>query len=105
MQRIEAYMNHGRWIAECPRPYCGNAVLLQPRQPRFVCKGPGGCAMEAVVVWPGNADELTAELERRPVPATRNWFPKGHYLAERWRLPSGQSIKDLRSEFADYGGA
>ena len=31
----QAYVNHGRWVADCPRPYCGNALKLTPNQAVF----------------------------------------------------------------------
>lgn len=98
---VQAYVNHGRWIAECCRPYCANAFKLEPRQPLFQCVGESGCGMTAVIDWPSNVDDIWEALLRRPVPATRNWIPVGHELAERFGLPAGQSPRDLLDEQAE----
>jgi hypothetical protein len=98
--RARAYVNHGRWIADCTRPHCANAEKLAPWQATFHCSN---CRQVAEVEWPGNADELWAVLELRPVPQTRNWFPTGHELALRSGIPHGQSVADLEDENREYG--
>lgn len=102
-----AYINQGRWVADCPRPHCTNAQLLAPGQMTFDCgiletglRSPSGCNLICEIDWPPNAAELLAELERRPVPGTRNWFPADHELAMRANCPHGQSVADLDTEFA-----
>lgn len=100
-----AYCNHARWIAECPREFCNNAKALQPRQTRFWCGGEeqGGCGMDAPIEWPADIDEIDEILRRRPVPATRNWFPLEHDLALRAGCPHGQTPADLLAENDMYG--
>jgi hypothetical protein len=98
-----AYVNHGRWIADCPRPHCNSARRLEPRQARFHCAGEGGCGMDCPVGWPPNPDELWEVLERRPVPMTRNWFPAGHGLAVRAGVEHGQTVADLVAENHEHG--
>lgn len=100
--RARARVNHGRWIADCPRRYCANAVRLQPRQSTFHCAGEGGCQMVAPVDWPTDADEIWGALLERPVPGTRNWYPQGHVEALQLGLPHGQSAADLRDETRRY---
>lgn len=95
-----AYVNHGRWIADCPRPHCANAEKLQPRQGTFHCSN---CKQVADVDWPADADEIWAVLEVRPVPQTRNWFPANHELALRSGTVHGQTVADLRAENDEYG--
>jgi hypothetical protein len=75
-----AYINHGRWVADCVRPYCGGAEALRPHQVVVECFE---CHLVAPVEWPREAQELWEALMVRPVPATRNWFPAGHRLAVR----------------------
>lgn len=99
-----AYVNHGRWVADCPRPYCGNAVALEPRQTTFHCGSAGGCQLIAEVVWPSDADEIWAALAVRPVPTTRNWAPAGHRQALACHVPDGQTVADLVAETAEYMG-
>ncbi|MFC5744839.1 hypothetical protein [Actinomadura rugatobispora] len=99
-----AYVNHGRWVAGCPREFCTNALELQPRQARFSCTTvPDGCGLDAPIEWPPDADDIWAALMRRPVPATRNWFPTGHELAVRAGCPHGQTAADLLAEGEMYG--
>lgn len=99
-----AFVNHGRWIAECPRDLCSNALALESRQGRFVCDTePDGCGADAPIEWPPDADEIWKALQRRPVPATRNWFPAEHELAVRAGEPHGQTVADLLAEGEQHG--
>lgn len=95
-----AYVNHGVWKADCPREFCANARQLSPREATFHCNN---CQMLAPIAWPTEADAILKVLEKRPVPATRNWFPEGHDLAIRYRIPHGQSVKDLHYENREHG--
>lgn len=100
------YANHGRWIVDCPRPYCNSAFKVETHQTLFRCGGSGGCGMEAQVVWPPDADEIWEALNQRPIPSTRNWFPHGHDLAVRFNLPMGQTARQLideQKEMESYG--
>lgn len=100
--RARARVNHGRWIADCPRPYCANAMRLTPGQAAFHCAGEGGCRMFAEIEWPAGADDIWQALIERPVPGTRNWYPAGHTEAVRLGLAHGQSPADLRAETAEH---
>lgn len=97
---VEAYVNHGRWIADCSREFCNNAMRLEPRQASFSCVN---CGLDAAVVWPADADEIWEVLGMRPVPETRNWFPEGHDLAVRAGCPHGQTPADLLAENEEHG--
>lgn len=94
----QAYINHGRWVVDCGRQYCGNAEALAPNQATYVCAGHGACGWQGMVEWPHNAQELMDALNLRPVPATRNWFPHGHELGMRCGAPLGQSVQELIDE-------
>lgn len=94
---VQAYVNYGRWVADCCRPYCGNALELSPREATFVCSGRDGCGMEAVIIWPPNADEIWEALSHRPVPRTRNWIPLGHPYADMG-YPADQTPQELLDE-------
>lgn len=100
--RAWARVNHGRWIADCPRPYCNNAILLSPRQAQFHCSGEGGCRLISDVEWPADADGIWDALLERPVPGTRNWYPHGHQEAVRMGLAHGQTAAELRDEQAEH---
>lgn len=101
MFEATAYVNEGRWVADCPRPYCGNALQLQLRQPSFYCVSSVGgcCGLNCPIVWPDDAEQLWAELGRRPVARTRYWAPAGHWQAAVSHLDKTQTVADLREEF------
>ena len=100
MNRLaRAYANHGRWVADCPRPYCGNAELLAPWQPQFHC---GTCHAEAPCEWPREAAEISAVLAGRGNPRWQNWFPPEHPLALAAGCPHGQSPADLLGENEEH---
>lgn len=98
--QARAYVNHGRWVADCPRRGCTNARLLKERDATFHCNV---CKLVASIEWPADADAIWEALERRPVPRTRNWYPAGHELALRFGLPHGQSVQDLYDENHENG--
>lgn len=103
-----AVINWGRWLGECPRPRCSNAVPLEPGQGVSLCIGEDGCGYAAPVEWPAAAAELTAELQNRPIKADRNWAPKGHRQTYQSKtpngrvvaeaFPNGQTLADLQAE-------
>lgn len=94
-----AYVNWGRWVADCPVPDCTGAEALTPGQGTFHCQN---CLTVTGLTWPGDADNIWQALQERPVPATRNWFPADHHLALRAGAPAGQTASDLRAETADH---
>lgn len=109
--QARAFVYHGDWVAECPRPDCGNVEHLfdpvnpnvrgAPRtvpRPLFRCTY---CGLADVgIEWPPERDMLgiTVVLQQRPVPHTRNWFPADHRLAVATRVEHGQTVDDLVSE-------
>lgn len=98
--RARAYVNWGRWVADCPIQ-CGGALSLQPAQGTFHCPE---CKTLSDVEWPANPDEIWEVLSARPVPKFRNWFPSGHMLALRAGCPNGQTVQELRDETAENQG-
>jgi hypothetical protein len=116
-QVARAYVYSGEWVADCPRPGalpgqsgCGNVEFLyRPARiggPRdvpvefFMCSH---CGMQAPITWPDDRHALHAVLMRREVPETRNWYPKDHPVAIRFRIPHGQSVRDLEDENEAHG--
>lgn len=105
-----AYVYQGDWVADCPRNDCGNAeFLMEPvvvrgprvlRKPVFRCTN---CQLLAEVDWPKDIDGIMEVLDRRPVPQTRNWYPEGHGTAVKFRVPHGQTVKDLLDENTEHG--
>lgn len=102
------YLNHGRWVADCPRPYCTNAEAFGNvagfpgglRSDHFECRatldfgnGPvpiGGCGLRCGVDWPPNIADIEALVLARPALITRNWRP-------------GESLADLMRENVEHG--
>lgn len=87
-----AYVNDGRWVADCPSPYCNAAMIVEPGQ-AYMCaecfnKDIGGAWRR--VVWPEDAEEIDAELARRPDRRNQNWCP-------------GETLQMLRAEAAARG--
>lgn len=97
--RARAYVNFGRWIADCPIN-CGSAMQLQPGQDTFQC---AECRFITSVEWPSNADAIWEALEKRPAKKFRNWFPSNHELALRSNCPHGQSTEELEEETREHG--
>ena len=93
-----AYVNHGRWIAECPHE-CGAARQLQPHDTLFQCTE---CLSILPITWPSDADGIWEALQERKIPRTRNWFPAGHPIAERIGAPVDQTADDLRKEQREH---
>lgn len=92
--QARAYVNYGRWVADCPAE-CGGAMTLEGRQNLFAC---AVCKQINQVEWPPNPDEIFETLLRRPLAKNRNWFPKDHFLALRGNMPHGQTVKELEEE-------
>jgi len=117
-----AYVYAGDWVADCPRNeegtrstdyrrrVCGNVEFLYQaqtmggarvlRRPFYLCSN---CGMQAMIDWPDNEHDILAALSVRPVPQNRNWYPADHPVAINFRLPHGQTVKQLRDESAEHG--
>jgi hypothetical protein len=106
-----AYVNHGRWVARCPRPGCTNAEQAGRcddgsvgglEEHRFTCRAAayspimgghvvyGGCGLQCRVEWPQNRAAIDRMLAARPSPVTRNWHP-------------GEDAGDLLRENLEHG--
>lgn len=88
---IHAYVNHGRWIVECP--HCKFAVPASKRHPAFYCLRcgnikNGGDGLR--VVFPPDAQLIETILIRRPEKENRNWRP-------------GETPGDLQIENLQHG--
>ena len=85
---VNAYHNHGRWVADCSTPYCTEAHLVEPGDV-FTC---GNChTNHGAVAFPADKYLVDAALSRRIIPETRNWLP-------------GETVDDLRAENAAHEG-
>lgn len=80
MRHTAAYINWGRWVADCPQDGCTNALIVQPGQEQYVCGWNGdppvpGCRGVAMLDWPENPDAVMAELAGRPE-SQQHWRPE-----------------------------
>ena len=64
-ETVYAYINHDRWVADCP---CNGAELVT-RGETMLC---GSCGAEHAVVFPTNRAKIEGLLSVRD-PANRNW--------------------------------
>lgn len=93
---IVAYVNHGRWVAECPD--CAGAQLVSELERRFWCLNCGNAAVNFAwrhVRMPKKRTAIEAELVIRPAARneraiTRNWLP-------------GETVEDLQRENVEHG--
>lgn len=88
---IKAYVNHGRWIVDCPD--CCNAQLACRTDHRFMCNECGNVAGGSLwrpVEWPGNIAAIESMLENRPR-ENQNWVP-------------GETAEILAIDNLTYGG-
>ena len=95
--QVLAEINHGRWIANCPNPDCGGALVVTAADPIFLCTECGNETNDGKpfnVVLPPNRAAIEAELMKRPLlarkPKARNWKP-------------GETVADLRRENRERG--
>jgi hypothetical protein len=74
---INASINHGRWIAECPIAGCGAAYIADSTDPLFICYQCGRGWY--TVIFPPQKTAIEQLLLRRPRvgnhPSSRNWIP------------------------------
>lgn len=111
--RARAYVYAGNWVSDCPREGCGNVEhlydLSNPRvlsssrtvqKTSFFCTY---CRAIAEIEWPPDMEGIMEVLNLRPVPHNRNWYPKDHLTAIKFRIEHGQTIQDLRDENAEHG--
>ena len=68
---VTAYVNDGRWVADCP---CGSGILLVPGWTLGTCFECGGIAS---IVWPSEKDIVAIDdaLGARTKRSTMNWTP------------------------------
>lgn len=87
---IQAYVNNGRWIAECPD--CQNAQLACRTDKRFLCNECGNVVVGGLwrpVVWPLDLQGIESVLEKRPL-ENQNWVP-------------GETVADLAADNKNHG--
>jgi hypothetical protein len=71
---VQVQVNDSRWLVQCP--LCRSAQVASVGDRRFFCVDCLNAHVQGrwiVVDWPANADEIEAELVKRPLPHTRGW--------------------------------
>jgi hypothetical protein len=94
---VEAYINAGRWVAECPAGD-GGALCVDRDAPYFlccVCANAGNHGQWYQVRFPLPADEIEQVLLARP--EVNGWDAP----SRNWRAP--QTVDDLRKENRRHG--
>jgi len=95
---VQAFVNHGRWIVECPNGLCTNALVVSSSAPLFICaecasKENGGAWYR--VTFPSDRTAIEAMLVKRPAAnpvraVNRNWYPD-------------ETVTDLRAQNREHG--
>jgi hypothetical protein len=96
-----AYLNWGRWVADCPEPGCNDARAVYhrvtgQRQTEDMCAK--GHLFRIDMPPPALESQLVAVLSERALESDRSWYPKGHPRATLAGLPTGQSVAELVDE-------
>lgn len=87
---LVVYLNHGRWVVECPD--CHGAQLACWTDRRFLCNECGNIAVTGLwraIAWPADREAIEAVLALRPE-VNQNWLP-------------GETVAALKAESAAHG--
>ena len=94
---VAAYINDGRWVAECPAG-CGGALVVSDQQAIFICAdcgSPENGNNWYAVVFPAAKVQIEQVLLQRPTRAPdrahfRHWLP-------------GETVADLKRQNRERG--
>lgn len=92
-----AYVNHGRWVADCP--HCNGGIMLDPTWPLAACLGAGCHRVFRAIAQPAEWAQIEEILAVRPVPHQHWGYERG--VARSLTAPV-QSIADLHRENAEH---
>lgn len=94
---VAAFVNHGRWVVNCPSERCHAAIRLLDGETvacdctdDAVCDHMGRCDQPIAPILPRHATRIEAVLLRRPQRDTRNWLP-------------GETVAHLQAENLEHG--
>lgn len=107
MRTALAYLNWGRWVADCPEPGCADARSVYTQDPdsgayvgephtEDVCAH--GHPFRIAMPPPTMEARIVAAVGGRPDDADKSWYPRGHSRAAAQGFPIGQSVDDLLAE-------
>lgn len=80
--------NWGRWVADCPSPFCLSAMQVWAGQRSTACMDCESPIPE--LIWPADPEAIEVLLSMRPDETTRNWLP-------------GETLSDLLMENGAHG--
>lgn len=80
--------NWGRWVADCPAPWCLSAMQVWAGDRHTVCRDCGTPIPD--LIWPADPEGVEALLSQRPAVWTQNWHP-------------GETLHDLLAENLQHG--
>jgi len=83
---VQAYVNHGRWVADCPMLACYGARMVSDTHP-MQCGSCGGGPYR--VLFPQQRAAIEAVLLKRPDDRNQNW--------------AGETLAALRAENRAHG--
>ena len=95
---VQARVNQGRWLCDCPNPGCGGALVVSFKDRFFVCTTCGSPENGGAwyrVAFPPQKEQIERELLKRP--AKDAW--RAHN--RNWEL--GETVDDLRQQNRDKG--
>ncbi len=90
---LVAYVNDGRWVADCP--HCRTGIALDPAWPGGCCWGTGCYRTFSAVIWPDDRIEIEEALVGRPL-MNQHWgFARGVALDAS---KPAETVADLQLE-------
>ena len=98
MTDAQVYINWGRFVADCPKPGCTGALMVQPGETGMQCTY---CGTLALLVWPADGPQLMAALADR-AEKHRNWYPADFGRPLPVGTATGQTADDLQAETQAY---
>ena len=101
MTDAQVYINWGRFVADCPKPGCSGALMVQPGETGMQCTY---CGTLALLVWPVDGPQLMAALADR-AEKHRNWYPADFARPLPLGTVTGQTADDLQAETAAHEDA
>lgn len=87
---LNARMNHGRWIVDCPNPECRGAELARPGEP-FVCSD---CHIQEAIEQGGVAG---ASTRARQIAESRGEVYALHFPADKAAIEAALRPRPLES--------
>lgn len=90
--KVVAYVNHGRWVADCITVGCGGARQLNPDHTYWCVY----CGQSYVVEWPDKKTmrAVTTILEQRPERVNQNYHPTDHVRLHPTNQPTHEPCPD-----------